>query len=601
MKFLQILILSVFVAVAAVAQDAKTEKLRRQQARSLLIALSTDARTFADQTLRARSLARIADALWSVDAEQGRLLFRKAWEAAEVADQESAKKLEADIQQQKAKSAGGGYVINTPPDIRREVLRLAAKHDRPLGEEFLEKLKTEKAEAAREALRPGRLNESVSQRLGLARQLLASDNVESAIQFAEPALTTVAIESLTFLTELRAKNPVEADKRYAAMLAATMNNSQADANTVSLLSSYIFTPQLYMIIAGNGFSSSQSSSTITPADVAPELRMAFFQTASAILLRPLPPPGQEPPAANSPGIDGKYLMIKRLLPFFEQYAPAEMVESLRGHLSALNEVASESARRRDDEWLNKGVKPDRPAADREQTLLDRLDRAKTSGERDGIYIQLASLTAGKGDMRARDFVSKIEEPELRKQVQAFIDGQLLNYLVEKKQVEPALELIRKGDLQHAHRVWALTRSAKVLVKTDREAALQLVEEAADEARRIDGSDPRRPQTLVAVAEALRTIDPPHVWDATFDAVKAANSAEGFTGEDGELILQFQSKVQSSVNTNDAPEFDLEGIFKELAKMDYERSVELARGFQKEGPRAVATIAIARAILEPKKN
>lgn len=41
---------------------------RRAQARSLLASLATDARTFQDQTLRARSLARIADALWQVDA-----------------------------------------------------------------------------------------------------------------------------------------------------------------------------------------------------------------------------------------------------------------------------------------------------------------------------------------------------------------------------------------------------------------------------------------------------------------------------------------------------------------------------------------------------
>jgi hypothetical protein len=50
-----------------------------------------------------------------------------------------------------------------------------------------------------------------------------------------------------------------------------------------------------------------------------------------------------------------------------------------------------------------------------------------------------------------------------------------------------------------------------------------------------------------------------------------------------------------------PDFDLEGIFKELALQDYDRAVELARGFQGEGPRAVATIAIARAILDSKKK
>lgn len=600
MRILQILLLSLCVTTAAVAQDAKTMKIRRQQARSLLMALSSDARAFPDQTLRARSLARIADALWTVDAEQGRLLFRKAWEAAEVADQENAKKVEADIQQQKAKTGNSGYAISLPPNIRREVLRLAAKHDRPLGEEFLEKLKAERAEAAAAAARPGRMSESLVQRLGLARELLNNGNMEAALQFADSALSIVGIESLNFLTELRDKDPVAADKRYAALLAASANNPQADANTVSLLSSYIFTPRLYMVFTGSGVSTSQMSSTIKPVEVSPELRSAFFQTASGILLRPLPPPGQEQ-SPNSPGIDGKFLVIKRLLPFFEQSAPAEMVESLRGHMNALNEVASEGARKRDDEWLNKGVRPDKPAADREQALLDRLDRAKTAAERDSINIQLASLLVGKGDMRARDFVSKIDDSEVRKQVQAYMDGQLLNYYVTKKQVEPALEIIRKGDLTHAHRAWGLTKSAEVLVKTDRDAAVQLIEEAADEARRIDVSDPHRPQVLVAVATALKVIDPTRMWDAAFDAVKAANSAEGFTGEDGELILQFQTKGQSSINTNDVPDFDLEGIFKELANLDYERAVELARGFQKEGPRAVATIAIARAILEPKKK
>lgn len=68
-----------------------------------------------------------------------------------------------------------------------------------------------------------------------------------------------------------------------------------------------------------------------------------------------------------------------------------------------------------------------------------------------------------------------------------------------------------------------------------------------------------------------------------------------------LLLKFQSTHGSSVNTNDVPEFDLDGLFKELANQDYERAVELARGFEREGPRAVATISIARAVLQPPKG
>ncbi len=150
--------------------DAETEReyrVKRNQARSLLTALATDARTFNDPPLRARSLARIADALWTVDAEQGRLLFRKAWEAAETADRESNEKLQEQIRAQKART-GGGYAVNTPNSIRREVLRLAARHDRTLSEEFLEKMKAERKEAAETASK-NRLPEALCQRISLAQ------------------------------------------------------------------------------------------------------------------------------------------------------------------------------------------------------------------------------------------------------------------------------------------------------------------------------------------------------------------------------------------------------------------------------------------------
>lgn len=582
----------------AEADPAAAElKERRDRARALLVALSSDARTFNDQTLRARSLARIADALWRVDPEQGRLMFRKAWEAAEVADQESDKKLQEEIRQQQAQTGNRGYAINLPPNVRREVLRLVARHDRALGEEFLEKFKSQRADAGTtSSLNP--LSDAMAQRLSVATELVGAGELDRALEFASPALTTVSREALNFLTYLREKNPGAADARYSAMLGSAAMNQQADANTVSLLSSYIFTPHLYVTFTGSGTSTSQSSSEIKPADVTPELRSAFFQAAASILLRPLPQPGQ--PDQSSSGLDGKYLVIKRLLPFFEQFAAADMVESLRGHLNALNSMVNDNTRRRDDEWINKGIKPDKPAEEREQALLDRIDRARNSSERDSIYIQLAGIAAGKADMKAREYASKVEDPEVRKQVQAYFDASLAMVSVQKKLTDQALELVSKGELTHLMKTWVLTECAKITSKSDQTKAQELVEEAATEARRIDGSDPNLPRGLIAVANAFKVIDAKRVWDATFDAVKAANSAEGFSGEDGEFVLKFSSKGSSSVHNSDVPEFDLEGIFKDLADQDYDRAVELARGFQGEGPRAVATIAIARAVLEPKK-
>jgi len=593
-------------AVATKTESTKTatpesdpkERIRRNQARSLLVALSTDARNFSNTTLRARSLARIADTLWQVDVDQARLMFRKAWDAAETADQENELKVQEDIARQKTKT-GGGYVYNDPPKIRREVLRLAARHDKVLSEEFLEKLKAQKQEAANATnQRTGGLSEALSQRLGIARELLSTGEVERALEFADPALTTVAIETLDFLSDVREKSPTAADARFATLLASAGNSSQSDENTVSLLSSYIFTPHLFITFSGNGTSTSQRSDKVVAAEVAPELKMAFFQAAAAILLKPLPTPGPEtPPNA----FDARYLVTKRLLPFFEQSAPADMVEALRGQVNALNTIASDSARKRDDEWLNKGIKPDVPVADQEQALLDRVDRAKNASERDSLHLQLAFLLMRKGDMRARDYVSKIDDSEVRKGAQAYVDYMLASRSVQQKLTDQALELVSKGDLTHVQKVWVLTQCAKLLYKDDKEKALELTEAAANEARRLETSDPALPQTLLAVANTLILIEPGRAWDATFDAIKAANSAEKFTGEDGEMVAKFEGKGSRSITSNNVAEFNVEGIFAKLAEQDYERSVELARGFQGEGPRAVATIAIAKAVLEKKKK
>jgi hypothetical protein len=54
-------------------------------------------------------------------------------------------------------------------------------------------------------------------------------------------------------------------------------------------------------------------------------------------------------------------------------------------------------------------------------------------------------------------------------------------------------------------------------------------------------------------------------------------------------------------TNDVPDFDVAGIFSSLAADDYDRAVQLARGFQGAAPRATATIAIARSVLKEKKK
>jgi hypothetical protein len=584
------------------SEAERIQKERQAQARSLLVSLASDARSFRDQALRARSLARIADALWEIDVEQGRTLFRKAWEAAEIANREANERLNirdgvVAIKPEDMNSATLSSMVSNP-DIRKEVLRLVALHDRALSEEFLEKLKEPASEEIKsEKPRTGLWDvpEALRQRLSLAETLLRTGNTERALQFAEPALGSVTGASLDFLTLLRMKDSATADQRYAAMLAGASNNMLADANTVSLLSSYIFTPNTYVIFNPDG-AATGSFMPVTPANVSPQLRLAFFQTASAILLRPQQPPDQD---QSTSGIAGKYMVIKRLLPLFEQYAPPEMVASMRAQFEALNSLVSDSVRGGETESVQKGITPEEPYAAQESALLDEIDHAKTSDDRDQLYFKLASLALKNDDLKARDYVSKIEESEFRKQAQAWVDWGLAVSAVKNQKAELALELNRIGELTHIQRVWVLTQTAKLLAKTDREKSLTLLETATAEARRISGGELDRPRALFAIANALRAVEPARVSEAILEAVKAANSTEGFVGEGGTITQTINSKNVISVIPQDVPDFDIAEIFSALANDDYDGAVQLARGFQGEAPRTNATIAIARSVLNQK--
>src|SRR5205085_7456445 len=101
---------------------------------------------------------------------------------------------------------------------------------------------------------------------------------------------------------------------------------------------------------------------------------------------------------------------------------------------------------------------------------------------------------------------------------------------------------------------------------------------------------------LATANVVMNLNRAAVWEITSDAIKASNSADKFTGEDGQIVFRLISKGTNSVHQHSFPDFDVAAIFTKLATEDYDKAVELARGFQGETPRANAVIAIARSVL-----
>jgi hypothetical protein len=521
-----------------------------------------------------------------------------------MADAETARLAE----EERRKSQGGRGSLRFAPDLRSEVLRLASRRDRRLGEEFLGKLKEAKEREAQEATTKAanQLNsydprfapEADAKRLRLAEQLLSDDFVERAIQFADPALNQVNRDTIGFLSTLREKDAVAADQRFAALLARAASDPASDANTVSGLSSYALTPFFYITFSqSGGASSSQRRETIPPIELPATLRAAFFSTAAQILLRPIPAPEQD---HTSAGRIGKYLVIRRLLPLFEQHDP-DRAAALNAQLAALVESVPERMRSSENSALTRGLVPEDPNRDGTQNLQERLDNAANSAERDSIYADVAVGLSRKDNLRARDLADKIEDSELRKQTRAFVDFSSMLEAVNKKKAEEALRVARTGEMSHVQRAWGYSQVARMFLKTDRTRALELLDDALKEARSIGGSEADRPRALVGIATVFVEADRERAWELMLEVIRAANSAEGFTGEDAQIVAMLQYK-NGTVTTNPrAPDFDLPGVFRQLARADLPRAAELAKGFTAEAPRSSATLAVARAILDQSQN
>ncbi|HEX8685930.1 MAG TPA: hypothetical protein VF654_05490, partial [Pyrinomonadaceae bacterium] len=405
---------------AAPAEVDPMAEVQRTTAVSLVSGLADEARTFRDPALRARVQARAADVLWDTERERAQALFRRAWDEAEAADADADRRVAEDKRRQQRER--GTFSVQLPPSLRAEVLRLAAKRDRSLGEEFLMKLdeaRKREAEAGatsgerptdaaqdNQQQRPDPMDTppAVAKRLRLAIQLLEDGDTERALQFADPALGSVTAVGLEFLARLRPKNAMAADERYAALVARAANSPASDANTASMLSSYLFTPWMFMTFTAGGGSDSHAftrEQLRPPADAPAELRAAYFRTAAAILLRPTPTPDQD---RTSAGRAGWYMVIARLLPLFDQFAP-DRAAALRAKMASLAPDAPDWARQPgENSALTRGLVPEDPNRDRVGDTLGRLDRAKTAEERDAVYVDAVFDAVRQKDARVEEFL-----------------------------------------------------------------------------------------------------------------------------------------------------------------------------------------------------
>jgi tetratricopeptide (TPR) repeat protein len=578
------------------SEGLSLESQRRAFAISIVISLADETRKY-DGALRPRVLARAADILWNADSDTARTLFRRAWEAAEKGDAEGLTFKNPDGVPAMAAELVTALRRENGYDLRAEVLALAARCDQKLGEEFLKKLTQDKKEqkAGSSYQNSNDNSEDSLRRLNVATRLLDEGDIERALEFAAPALNQVTANSIGFLSKLREKRSGVADQRFALLLAQAELDPSSDANTVSGLSSYAFTPGFYVTFNRDGnarwIQPEPSTSALRPPQLPALILNKFFQVGTTILLRPLPPPNQD---FTTSGRIGKSMVIKRLLPLFEQHSP-DAALALRTQLQALS-TGPRSELNDESPLLKQGFQTDVTGSSVE-SMQERIDHAKSSRERDRIYADAAVTLASRSDNRAQEFAQKIEDPDRRAQVLRYVDFELVRFALLEKKFSQAIRLAASEHLSHSQRSWAFMQAARLIMDSGPQGALELLEKAANEAGRIEAEDPNRTRLLIGVASQIFSVDRVRAWEIMGEVVKAANNSERFNGDNVELHFPFATKSGLRIISVGGADFGLSGALRSLAKDDLYRSIDLAKEFKNDALRAIALLAVASSLLE----
>ncbi len=588
--------------VSAEGDAAKLKKARLAFALQVISSLADEARNYKDQSLRVRVQASTADALWNVDRARARSLFVRAWEAAEVVDEEGHLQHQKERDHLLARRGGPGF-IPAPSNLRAEVLRLAALHDRALVESFLAKMeekqkRDEEESQAQKNWDPSEPPDTIAKRLTLAQQLLENGETDKALFVAKPALNRVTSQGIIFLVLLREKDAAPADQLFGFLLERTASDPIADATSVSILSSYIFTPSVVVTDTKNGVFVHRWRSTLPPPQLSPALRAKFFSVAGDILLRPASPAELE---LTSAGLAGTYFTVERLLPLFEQNDPDTAV-ALRSKLNVLAqgrvEMIPDEHRALIDAGLNANEQEE---TEKSEDLLTQIERAASTRERDHLYAMAASAALKKNDPKAREFADKIDEPELKKNVRGFVDFILVSKFLEKKDWEKALQLARAGELSHFQRAWSFAEIAVLSKSSGQDQAMELIREGTTEAERIAVTSSEYARARIAIARRTAEIEPERKWETVSDAIKAVNNAVDYTGNENVLPVSFRSRNNLQMMQVPTPSISLPGLFQALADKDVYQAAELARSITNESARAIAMLAVASSVLEKEKT
>lgn len=499
-KFLSVLLVSLFISSAAVAQlkkdtvknaaDLNGLSVNQQDALELLKTLARNLKSESDKLTAATLQAQIADVLWQFDEAFARDAFRWSFEAA-------TRPAPDDL----GNSARAAYMTRQAGSIRQVLTRIGAR-DRANAEALLKSLQEAKISTSV----PSKSNNFHSELLLQIALELVSTNPEQAVQLGMHSLsgTHISPNFGRLLFAMSNANKTLADKLFRAALMTLRRNDFVYDDALIALVNYLFS----------------SNETLYPdATIADAQLLAnYFVDAMWRQAR-----GNE--SASLPEASAMFYSLVQVhgLPIVSRYAPERFPE-LQGQLRELASGLTAAQIQRTT-LLQANQQQQITIANRNTYDLDeQIERAKKEKDpdvRDSLLNSVAHSLMRDDSERALKVAAMIDGAEVRKEAENDIYLALVQKLLRAGSYDEARRTARKFDRPELQAKVLIELANRAVSNRDTSLAMELLSEASEITSKTESS-PDKAALFLNIAQQFSRLDTIRGFETLGNALKIIN-------------------------------------------------------------------------------
>lgn len=561
---------STTVSIDLEKTDDKILSINQQRALDLLDQLYNQAKEVEHDPFRIRVRAQVADILWEYNESLARRNFKESYQA--IADIKSGEERKT---QTLLSSLRNQY------QLRSEVLRMITRRDPKLARELSDSIidtqpkPSLNIDGKEQAMLYGQMALSLVE----ADPHLASDIGRIGLNYSTDPSFVSGLISLLFT--LRRQYPTTADNLFIYALTAVQRDVTNLGGNIDLLAMYVFPNYGNPAIRYNlGLRVTEGKKD----QVNHILINQLLDTVFDVVMQPTYLAQLKFGNRNNDNamaiVVNNSIVIRRMLPYFDQYLSDRKIESIRLRLTEIiNSIPSENSRVRAID-----------SADQEsiQDLLAKAEFAPNQQQRDSLNSRaLIQMALGDGDFdQALSTIDRLTDEVARANWRSPLYRQAAETAIKKADFEAAISFT--NNLENTQqRASILHQIAQALYKKKNlDRAMEVLNEAEYVITNSD-SKLEKAQIMLGLAGTAACIDPIRGFEMVESAIYTINQVDSSKSTDTGTATITPSMMIS---------LNFEQSLPLMAKIDFDRTLTLAQSIKNGELLLLAKLSVCRGAL-----